>query len=1153
MIEQGLFKRHFVGRDGFQWWIGQIPDADTWKDNLPGKNVNNNADPEYLGYGERYRVRIMGYHTADKTELPDEELPWATLMYPVTAGGGGGSASQTSNITQGTFVYGFFLDGEDGQQPVIMGCIGYNDYTTVMKNVPDVGFVPFRGLPAVEPIPAGARPVVGNGQTLRPVSGTVSVQGQGASATSTVGATVSGQENQSPESAKTIKDRVTLDASDENTEALAQPTTCEKVPVSKIQQSIRSLIRDVEKARKSLYDAEQGALDDIADKERFINKKIEEAAEKISANIKWIYTEIEKFVLNKTNEALKFAYDIAFPNERGAVKTASNNILETISCFFRKLIGQLVQLMVRFLKDAIDRVINVSKCFVENFVGNIFGALSGIIDGLFSGLESLISGAVDIADGALGLGGDVLGLVDDLISFLSCDEPPKCSNVNEWNIITGGNQLTSGDINTIVERAKDISSQTQQLGLDALNNFNTLTDIDFGSVFNVDGCNLREQICSAPILEFFNSDGSGAAGNLVIGAAGDIIGVDMLSFGDGYDENTKAKVIDICGKGSGAVLRPVFGRVPTDGTTPTGGVGGGTPATSPPNIGFGPFQPQNYPFPNGVGPALAPFPFLPSLGGSSPLYGVGPSAAPNAVNQDNCIDVEFTVNRAADLSNTITFRLVDAEPGFINGWDYTGDDVSDGETKGGATYIECVVPGKDYLVSAFLPDGSPTINPLRIDSGGSTVRMDDQYRIEDEVIVEEITREVEDTTPTTPIRYTGLNPSNSPINVVNGGKRINYKDGQGSDSNAIFTIVSGNATFTSDGRGIIGSGSIRLRLEWDDDPDAAGRSLQNITINGITWSVTSSERGDQTETINIETGTKTITETIETRAPRYESDFDYLDLVVTAGSGKFSRIKGNTCIYRLDPPGEPDGPGDAQQLPEGAGAPTVSPILIPSPAPIDAGVGIVDVLVVQSGGNYLSRPDGSKGGDGRTWANSNDTVVIKQDGRIEVPIPPDNVFCVEAGDIVELPPGTSVVTETNNGQGGGERIVGGSPHTMVLSGCFTTPQADYQEPESDAYPVILYLCDIVIESPGFNYRFDDEVIIEPNRGAEAELEVDRFGRVIAVKVTQPGEGFKELPEVYIKSDTGYNAVLLPKLCIDKDVELDDPEKIVQVVDCVGKF
>ena len=49
-------------------------------------------------------------------------------MYPVTAGGGGRGNYENSKIVQGTFVFGFFLDGDDAQQPVIMGCMGYNDY-----------------------------------------------------------------------------------------------------------------------------------------------------------------------------------------------------------------------------------------------------------------------------------------------------------------------------------------------------------------------------------------------------------------------------------------------------------------------------------------------------------------------------------------------------------------------------------------------------------------------------------------------------------------------------------------------------------------------------------------------------------------------------------------------------------------------------------------------------------------------------------------------------------------------------------------------------------------------------------------------------------------------------------------------------------------
>ena len=88
MIEQGLFKRHFVGRDGFIWWIGQIAD-DSWTKNLTASTASDKSVDDSPGFGYRYQVRIMGYHTADDTELRDEDLPWAAVMYPVTSGGGG--------------------------------------------------------------------------------------------------------------------------------------------------------------------------------------------------------------------------------------------------------------------------------------------------------------------------------------------------------------------------------------------------------------------------------------------------------------------------------------------------------------------------------------------------------------------------------------------------------------------------------------------------------------------------------------------------------------------------------------------------------------------------------------------------------------------------------------------------------------------------------------------------------------------------------------------------------------------------------------------------------------------------------------------------------------------------------------------------------
>ena len=143
MIDQGFLKSHFLGRDGFIWWIGQIVDKTKWEGNIPGSRTSNTGG--HAGFDQRYKVRIMGYHTADPEKLSDDDLPWASVMLPVTAGGGSGGSSQTPNLRQGNFVYGFFLDGEDAQQPIIMGVIGYNDYTQVLNEVSPVGFKPFEG------------------------------------------------------------------------------------------------------------------------------------------------------------------------------------------------------------------------------------------------------------------------------------------------------------------------------------------------------------------------------------------------------------------------------------------------------------------------------------------------------------------------------------------------------------------------------------------------------------------------------------------------------------------------------------------------------------------------------------------------------------------------------------------------------------------------------------------------------------------------------------------------------------------------------------------------------------------------------------------------------------------------------------------------
>jgi hypothetical protein len=135
---------------------------------------------------------------------------------------------------------------------------------------------------------------------------------------------------------------------------------------------------------------------------------------------------------------------------------------------------------------------------------------------------------------------------------------------------------------------------------------------------------------------------------------------------------------------------------------------------------------------------------------------------------------------------------------------------------------------------------------------------------------------------------------------------------------------------------------------------------------------------------------------------------------------------------------------------------------------------------------------------------------------------------------------------------------------MESDGCFTTPLPTYEQMAgyypalgTGAYPVITYLCEIEIDQSGFGYNAEvDQVIIEPNAGAEVSFKTDLFGAVTSVTIEEQGEGFTNLPEIYIQSSTGYQARLLPKLCskrIGPD-EFEEPklqDKILSVVDCVG--
>lgn len=94
---------NIYGNQNFSWWIGVVEDR---------------KDPEKLG---RCKVRIFGHHTDDIAILPTDDLPWAIPITPITSASTSGVGIAPIGPVEGTWVVGWFLDGDEKQQPVMMG------------------------------------------------------------------------------------------------------------------------------------------------------------------------------------------------------------------------------------------------------------------------------------------------------------------------------------------------------------------------------------------------------------------------------------------------------------------------------------------------------------------------------------------------------------------------------------------------------------------------------------------------------------------------------------------------------------------------------------------------------------------------------------------------------------------------------------------------------------------------------------------------------------------------------------------------------------------------------------------------------------------------------------------------------------------------
>jgi hypothetical protein len=550
MIDESLLKSNFIGRDGFRWWIGQIP---------PIESMGN--QPNGSGWGNRTKVRILGYHPYDINELPDEELPWAQILLSTTDGSGASNYGTSHKIRPGDIVFGFFLDGDNAQIPVISGCFGRTD------QVPGAGysspFVPFTGY--TDRIPNDGSKLKRNEQ------GDEGNKAQESPVN--LPPSVANRNNQIP-SFGGIGDTVVL--------ATNKPGS----KIEKIQNELENAIKFLENI-KSYPNLAQEWIDD----------RVDELCEEVSKKIEGITNDIVSGVVNDTYEKLqdplKQGAEAVNDKVKSAVEAATGSgstgrlagakaqeatikpvqeLQKLIPCLISNIIKGLGGLIGDMVCALLKNVANVVKCVIDQFIG---GLLNGIIDLIISGMSAVLGGiSLLLSFSGFNLGESIRQSAEGALGIpfsFNCGEEPEEEGVEKWTIGSGPEQSSSFNINDILSVANTASAIASDpasalSGLAGIaGSLDFLSpDISIPDVGGVIGkCYAGPPLaCLPPTINIFGGGGSGASAlpifGSVVGDTASIIGALITSGGSGYTYPPFVSIKDNCGKGYGGVAQSVI-------------------------------------------------------------------------------------------------------------------------------------------------------------------------------------------------------------------------------------------------------------------------------------------------------------------------------------------------------------------------------------------------------------------------------------------------------------------------------------------------------------------------------------------------------------------------------------------------------------------
>jgi hypothetical protein len=533
MIDESLLKSNFLGRDGFRWWIGQIP-----PESSHGGQING------AGWGNRFKVRIMGYHPYNTVELPNEDLPWAQCLLPTTSGTGAGNNSTTVKVSPGDTVFGFFLDGDNAQIPVIMGCFGRTSQVPAGDYAGP--FIPFTGYTSKVKKPNG---------TLKSDQTNEQNAESGKSPRSV-----------SPQQAESIADDE-ISSFSAIGDKIQLANTVNNTIIGKISTEVGNLLNKVK--APAIFTDIANEITRVTDKIQaitnglvgnMINGLYKGMIPILNSGLQLLYNSVYSIVLAATQNPA--AAHLAGVEAQTAMVNPIRAVEQAMPCVAGAIISGLGSLIEEILNSVVDNVQNFVSCagnqftgvLVNDIIGKISSGLSDSLGGVQTILEFVPSFSVD------GFLRNSIDSIKGLVGLFDCNQSTGKSNgiVDEWIIGCGPTNAPTPNFDEILENANTtnaIATSGDVLG-GVAGVFTSLNNIPNQN----GGCYTGSPLfCSAPVVTIFGGGGSGATSIPLLGAisgsTGSVIGAKVTNGGSGYRFPPFVEIRDNCNQGYGVVAR----------------------------------------------------------------------------------------------------------------------------------------------------------------------------------------------------------------------------------------------------------------------------------------------------------------------------------------------------------------------------------------------------------------------------------------------------------------------------------------------------------------------------------------------------------------------------------------------------------------------